>query len=45
MQLLKESTADALLTGRVRVEVGERIHDQLKRNPNSLSLTCLLRYT
>ena len=28
LQLLKESTADALLTGRVRVEVGERIHDQ-----------------
>ena len=28
LQLLKESTADALLTGRVRVEVGDRIHDQ-----------------
>ena len=28
LQLLKESTADALLTGRVRVEVGKRIHDQ-----------------
>ena len=28
LQLLKESTADALLTGRVRVEVAERIHDQ-----------------
>ena len=28
LQLLKESTADALLTGRVRAEVGERIHDQ-----------------
>ena len=30
LQLLKESTADALLTGRVRVrvEVGERIHDR-----------------
>ena len=29
LQLLKESTAAAaLLTGRVRVEVGERIHDQ-----------------
>ena len=28
LQLFKESTADALLTGRVRVEGGERIHDQ-----------------
>ena len=28
LQLLKESTADALLSGRVQVEVGERIHGQ-----------------
>ena len=28
LQLLKQSTADALLTGQVRVEMGERIHDQ-----------------
>ena len=28
LRSLKASAADALLTGRVRVEMGERIHDQ-----------------
>ena len=28
LKSLKASAADALLTGRVRVEMGERIHDQ-----------------